>query len=120
MCCNFLSKGAILTSPTCLLALFAVRKVLRRYFWTCLVAFLCGLDADVRLSSQQLLAHVSVIFQNVCHTSCDVTRQFENMATEEERRKKALEDYRKKLIEHRELDTKLKKSKTMCILKVHM
>lgn len=42
------------------------------------------------------------------------------MATEEERRKKALEDYRKKLIEHRELDTKLKKSKTMCILKVHM
>ncbi|KAL5474716.1 hypothetical protein EMCRGX_G026703 [Ephydatia muelleri] len=31
------------------------------------------------------------------------------MATDEDRRKKALEDYRKKLIEHRELDTKLKK-----------
>ena len=39
------------------------------------------------------------------------------MATDEDRRKKALEDYRKKLIEHRELDTKLKKSKIMCIFK---
>ena len=34
----------------------------------------------------------------------------DKMSTEEERRKKALEDYRKKLIEHRELDAKLKKS----------
>ena len=30
--------------------------------------------------------------------------------TEDERRQKALEDYRRKLIEHRELDAKLKKS----------
>lgn len=29
---------------------------------------------------------------------------------EEERRRKALEDYRRRLIEHRELDAKLKKS----------
>ena len=32
--------------------------------------------------------------------------------TEDQRRQKALEDYRKKLIEHRELDAKLKKSKS--------
>ena len=31
--------------------------------------------------------------------------------TEDERRRKALEEYRRKLIEHRELDAKLKKSK---------
>ena len=31
--------------------------------------------------------------------------------TEAEKRQKALEDYRKRLIEHRELDAKLKKSK---------
>ena len=30
--------------------------------------------------------------------------------TESERRQKALEDYRKRLIDHRELDAKLKKS----------
>ena len=30
--------------------------------------------------------------------------------SESERRQKALEDYRKRLIEHRELDAKLKKS----------
>lgn len=30
--------------------------------------------------------------------------------TEDMRRQKALEDYRKKLIEHKELDSKLKKS----------
>ena len=30
--------------------------------------------------------------------------------TESERRQRALEDYRKRLIEHRELDAKLKKS----------
>ncbi len=30
--------------------------------------------------------------------------------TEDQKRQKALEDYRKKLIEHRELDAKLKKS----------
>ena len=31
--------------------------------------------------------------------------------SESERRQKALEDYRKRLIDHRELDAKLKKSK---------
>lgn len=33
--------------------------------------------------------------------------------TESERRQKALEDYRKRLIDHRELDAKLKKSKRL-------
>lgn len=34
------------------------------------------------------------------------------IVTEDQRRQKALEDYRKKLIEHKELDAKLKKSMT--------
>lgn len=34
-----------------------------------------------------------------------------SVPNEDERRQKALEDYRRKLIEHRELDAKLKKSK---------
>ena len=33
------------------------------------------------------------------------------MASEDERRQKSLEEYRRRLIEHRELDAKLKKSK---------
>lgn len=33
--------------------------------------------------------------------------------TESDRRQKALEDYRKRLIDHRELDAKLKKSKRL-------
>lgn len=32
------------------------------------------------------------------------------VVSEDQRKQKALEDYRKKLIEHRELDAKLKKS----------
>ena len=35
--------------------------------------------------------------------------------TEDQKRQKALEDYRKKLIEHRELDAKLKKSMCVCV-----
>lgn len=35
-----------------------------------------------------------------------------------ERRQKALEEYRKKLIEHRELDAKLKKSESVVTLVV--
>ena len=37
------------------------------------------------------------------------------MSSLEERRAKALEEYRKKLIEHRELDAKLKKS-NVCVI----
>lgn len=36
--------------------------------------------------------------------------------TEDQKRQKALEDYRKKLIEHRELDAKLKKSEWKIML----
>lgn len=35
----------------------------------------------------------------------------QQVLTDDQKRQKALEDYRKKLIEHRELDAKLKKSK---------
>ncbi len=38
------------------------------------------------------------------------------MSSPEEKRAKGLEDYRKKLIEHRELDAKLKKSKFCCVI----
>ena len=41
------------------------------------------------------------------------TNPSEKMAADDERRRKALEDYRKKLIEHREFDTKLKKSESV-------
>ncbi len=39
-------------------------------------------------------------------------RKMATPASANERRQKALEEYRKKLIEHRELDAKLKKSES--------
>ncbi len=42
------------------------------------------------------------------------------MSSLEERRAKALEEYRKKLIEHRELDAKLKKSNVYVVCLVNI
>lgn len=40
--------------------------------------------------------------------------------TEDQKRQKALEDYRRKLIEHRELDAKLKKSNFLSLINLDL
>ncbi len=49
--------------------------------------------------------------EHMSHKLVRSKKKVVTMSSPEEKRAKTLEDYRKKLIEHRELDAKLKKSK---------